>query len=105
MTTTRRLKIFNLGIHVAVALAALLMAQITLGQNTPALYQPDPDSPIGERNEKAPPELTEYDFVIGDWNAEVRFIKPNGSSAVSNARWHNIWIAHGNVVLQKWRGP
>jgi len=111
MTKIRQRKIFTgmtfiafvMGL-LAVGLPAVGATQV-MAQDTPALYQPDPDSPIGERNENAPPELAMYDFVIGDWDATVTFTKPDGSEVKGKARWHNIWIGNGYVVMQEWRSP
>jgi len=69
------------------------------------LSQPEIDSPIGVRNPNGPPELAEFDFVIGDWDVDIHFTSRNGQELNYAARWHNIWIANGMVVFQEWRGP
>lgn len=111
MTKIRHRKIFTGMTFISFVIGLLAMGLLAVGatqamaQDTPALYQPDPDSPIGERNENAPPELARYDFVIGDWDATVTFTKPDGSKVKGKARWHNIWIGNGYVVMQEWRSP
>ena len=69
------------------------------------LSQPDPDSPLGERNLNGPPELAQFDFVIGDWDAAIDWTSPEGEVTSYDARWHNIWIINGSTVHQEWRGP
>lgn len=71
----------------------------------PISYQPEVDSPIGERNPSAPPETAQYDFVIGDWDVVINFRNPDGTEITYAAKWHNIWVADGHVVMQEWRGP
>lgn len=95
-------------------IAALFMVAAPIGATAqdaspaatpPIRYQPDPDSPIGTRNPNGPEKLAEYDFLIGDWDVEITFIRPNGQSFVYNAHWHNRWILNGMTVMQEWRGP
>jgi hypothetical protein len=69
------------------------------------LYQPAPDSPIGERNADAPKGTGQYDFLIGDWDVDVSLFRPEQEPFVYKAKWHNHWIADGYVVMQEWRGP
>lgn len=69
------------------------------------LYQPDPDSPLGERNPDAPAGIDQYAFLIGDWDAEVTLQRDGQDPLVYRAKWHNHWIANGNMVMQEWRGP
>lgn len=82
-----------------------VFAQGPAQQAPPIQYQPDPDSPIGERNPNGPPQLAEFDFVIGDWDVVIDYIAPNGQTVTYEARWHNHWILNGMAVMQEWRGP
>jgi hypothetical protein len=68
------------------------------------LYQPNPDSPIGERNESAAPELAQYDFLIGDWDVDITWNYPGQEPTKSKAKWHNHWVVNGTVVMLEWRG-
>jgi len=87
-------------------LAAFAITGVNVAaQDAPIIYQPDPDSPIGVRNPKGPEELSQFDFVIGDWDVEITFFPPQGEAVTYNARWHNHWIIDGFVVMQEWRGP
>jgi len=93
-------------------LAAAVCAVVTLasgesasGQDAPILYQPNPDSPIGTRNKNGPPELAEFDFVIGDWDAVITWTPPGAEVVTYKAKWHNHWVVDGLVVMQEWRGP
>ena len=71
----------------------------------PIRYQPEVDSPIETRNPNGPPQLAEYDFVIGDWDVDITLSPPNREPMNYRARWHNHWILNGMVVMQEWRGP
>lgn len=71
----------------------------------PIIYQPNPDSPTGERNPAAAPQLGEFDFVIGDWDAEITWQAAGRPPLTYTARWHNHWVVNGQVVMQEWRGP
>lgn len=89
-----------------IALAGLLaLAVPATAQQAPILYQPDPDSPIGERNPKAPPETGQFDFVIGDWDVWITWTPAEGDPQSYAAKWHNHWIIDGYAVMQEWRGP
>lgn len=69
------------------------------------LYQPNPDSPIGERNSNAPDGTGQYDFLIGDWDIEITLFRSEQEPLTYRAKWHNHWVANGYVVMQEWRGP
>lgn len=76
-----------------------------LAQEQAILYQPDPDSPIGERNPNGPPELAQFDFLIGDWDVDMTWYLEGKEPTRSIAKWHNHWVVNGNVVMLEWRGP
>ena len=84
-------------------LLALLFSMRAHAQDI--LYQPNPDSPIGERNSNAPDGIGQYDFLIGDWDIEVTLFRGQQEPLTYSARWHNHWVANGYVVMQEWRGP
>jgi len=93
------------------ALCLGLLGLIGLGevavsaQDRPIIYQPNPDSPIGARNPKAPMETAEFEFVIGDWDVAITWTPPNGKPFTYKAKWHNHWVVDGHIVMQEWRGP
>jgi hypothetical protein len=76
-----------------------------LAQDPVILYQPDPDSPIGERNPSGPPELAQFDFLIGDWDVDMTWYLDENGPTKSIAEWHNHWVVNGLVVMLEWRGP
>ena len=88
-----------------VASILFLCAMPTSAEDMPILYQPDPDSPIGERNPKGAIELDQFAFLIGDWDAKITWQPPGGKPTTYNAVWHNHWIIDGVAVMQEWRGP
>lgn len=88
--------------------AAMVLGTLTVSgeaQDAPIIYQPNPDSPIGERNTKAPAATAEFEFVIGDWDVEITWMQGNGQPLNYKAKWHNHWVVDGHVVMQEWRGP
>ncbi|MBI1199069.1 MAG: hypothetical protein GC203_14515 [Phenylobacterium sp.] len=87
-----------------VAAAAALISTHGFAQTPPIQFQPHPDSPIGARNPKAPAELKQLEFLIGDWRVAIVLHQPGGDLAYE-ARWHNSWIVNGSAVMQEWRGP
>ena len=86
--------------------AQILVSDSAAQQQTPPIkYQPEVDSPLGERNESAPEQLSQFDFVIGDWDATITWKPQGGDPFTYNAKWHNHWVIDGQVVMQEWRGP
>lgn len=83
----------------------LIAATGAIADQPPIRYQPDPDSPIGERNPQAPAEVAQFDFLIGDWNVQITWFPPQGEPNTYAAKWHNHWINDGFDVMQEWRGP
>ena len=69
------------------------------------LYAPEVDSPLGVRNPKGPEGLSQYDFIIGDWDVDITLFREGTEPFSYKAKWHNTWIANGYVVMQEWRGP
>ena len=76
----------------------------TIG-NDPIIYQPDPDSPILERNPALTGEGKAFDFLIGDWDVVITWQPKNAEPDTYRAKWHNHWVVDGRVVMQEWRGP
>ncbi len=94
------------GFIVVVSAQILLVSSVQAQQAPPPIiYQPDPDSPTGERNSKAASQLSEFDFVIGDWDAEITWQAAGRPPLTDTAHWHNHWVVNGQVVMQEWRGP
>ena len=94
-------------IIIAGALLTMLAiaAATAFADHPPIRYQPVQDSPIGERNPKAPEEVAQFEFLIGDWNVEITWFPPQGEPTTYQAKWHNHWINDGFDVMQEWRGP
>lgn len=100
------LKPIALMVYGVASLAVMACFQVAMAQDAPTIiYQPDPDSPIGMRNENGPPELAQYDFLIGDWEVEITWYLPGQEPSKAKAKWHNHWVVNGNVVMLEWRGP
>ncbi len=76
----------------------------TIG-NDPIIYQPNPDSPILERNPALTGEGEAFDFLMGDWDVIITWHPENSEPDTYRAKWHNHWVVDGRVVMQEWRGP
>ncbi len=100
------LKPLAIGIYAAFSMALMAGIHVATAQDSPEiLYQPNPDSPIGERNPNGPPELAQFDFLIGDWDVDMTWYWDGVTPTKSKAKWHNHWIINGMVVMLEWRGP
>ncbi len=91
----------------AAALAALsagpLVAAPLHAQAVEITRSPDRDS--SSRNAAGPVQLSEYDFLVGDWDVTVTMPRSGGQPLVYHATWRNRWIANGYVLMQEWRDP
>lgn len=107
MISLNVLKPLSIAAYAGASLAVMGCVQMASAQEAEPeiIYQPNPDSPIGERNPDGPAELAQYDFLIGDWDVEITWYFPGQEPSVSKAKWHNHWIVNGNVVMLEWRGP
>ena len=86
-------------------LSTVLLASASSAQPPAIQYNPEYDGPIGSRNPNAPSQTAQFDFVIGDWDVDMRFRPPGQDEQRYRARWHNFWAVNGYVVAQEWRGP
>ena len=87
------------------ALTLFVATSSLAAEEAPIRYQPNPDSPISERNAQAPEETAQFDFLIGDWDVDITWFPPQGEPNSYKAKWHNHWINDGFDVMQEWRGP
>jgi len=98
-----RLVIVAVAVAGFLAMACFQVATAQEGQEI--IYQPNPDSPLGERNPDGAAELAQFEFLIGNWDVEVTYFGPDGNAINYRAEFHNIWIVDGLVVFQEWREP
>lgn len=98
-----------MSIRKAIAGVSLMMciiqASVATAEDAPIRNQPNPDSPFGVLNKKAPAEVAQFEFVIGDWDVEITWYPPQGEPNTYKSRWHNHWFNNGFDVMQEWRGP
>lgn len=52
----------------------------------------------------APAELSQYAFIVGDWDCKTRFMGPDGSFTEGSARWSGHWILGGTAIQDIWQG-
>jgi len=58
---------------------------------------------FGERNPKAPPELSRFAFLIGRWKCEARVKTANGAWQTFPATWVGRYILDGYAIADEYR--
>ena len=81
-------------------IAPFAMAQDETNQ---PVYASKPNGAIGQRNPRAPAEVSQFDFVAGDWDALVTLHPKDGEPFTREARWHNHWINYGYDLVQEFK--
>jgi len=58
-------------------------------------------------NPNAPPELSRFAFLIGDWSCEANLKMPDGTRRMLQATWHGHYILDGYAIADEYRmtGP
>jgi hypothetical protein len=51
------------------------------------------------------PTASMYDWLIGDWEADVYDYQPDGSKAVNKGEWHFSWVLEGRAIQDVWIVP
>ena len=100
--TLSRLTIF---VSIAIITSACVANNANTASEPVGVLRPSADALFGERNPNGPAELAQFEFVIGDWDVDLTQFPRMGEPVSNKARWRNVWIADGFVVLQEWRGP
>ena len=54
-------------------------------------------------NPKAPPELSQFAFIIGKWRCDVRVKGENGTWQTYQATWVGRYILDGHVIADEYR--
>ncbi|AMW06286.1 hypothetical protein GEMMAAP_18870 [Gemmatimonas phototrophica] len=87
----------------AVPLGGLLLGPQAYAQGAASRVSADREC-VG-RSAAGPTELSQYDFLVGDWDVTVTMPRSGGQPLVYQATWRNCWIANGYVLMQEWRDP
>lgn len=58
-------------------------------------YDPNPEYPFGRPNPKAPPELQQFAFMIGEFNTVEEIRQPDGTWKRSYATWNGAYFLNG----------
>ena len=58
----------------------------------------------GTPHPEAPPELRQFEFLIGPWNCEVDWLRQDGIRAQGQATWTGYWILDGRAIRDDFRG-
>jgi hypothetical protein len=64
-------------------------------------------APVMSQEKKAelPPEVSQFAFVIGEWDVQIFWKNKDGEWVDYQALWHCNWLAGGYMVHQDWDGP
>ncbi len=83
--------------------ATVVLAIPAVGQQTPPALVRDtaPRAPVDPVSNP----VSQYDFLIGDWDVAVTVRRQQGADLEYRAKWHNHWLAEGQVVMQEWTEP
>ena len=57
----------------------------------------------GRPNPKAPPELSQFAFIIGEWRCDVRVEGPDETWETFQATWVGRYILDGYVIADEYR--
>lgn len=62
---------------------------------------------FGQLNPAAPPETSQYSFIIGKWDCATRFLNPKGEYKEGHAVWTGSYILDGWAIQDLWasEGP
>jgi hypothetical protein len=61
------------------------------------------DNEYGNPNPKAPPELSQFAFIIGKWRCDVRLKREDGTWQPYEATWIGRYILDGYVIADEYR--
>ena len=56
------------------------------------------ETDYGNRNPQAPPELSQFAFIIGEWRCDVRVKGDDGTWQTYAARWIGRYILDGYAI-------
>jgi hypothetical protein len=82
-----------------VILAMLLTTAMTSNRRfVDALVAPGPDPEHAA-------DMTLYDGIVGDWDADVIDYAADGSRTISRGEWHVAWVLEGRAIQDVWIVP
>ena len=61
------------------------------------------ETDYGNRNPQAPPELSQFAFIIGEWRCDVRVKGDDGTWQTYAARWIGRYILDGYAIADEYR--
>jgi hypothetical protein len=61
------------------------------------------ETQYGNPNPEAPPELSQFAFIIGKWNCDVRVKAEDGTWQAYQATWVGRYILDGFVIADEYR--
>jgi len=68
----------------------------------PGAYEPSPAYPFGRPNPAAPPELTQFAFMIGEFDCVDRLLQQDGSWQETTAIWNASYFLDGFGIQDRY---
>lgn len=96
--------------NLILVLVILSLNQITIAQvisKVPTENEPSPSHPYGKLNPKAPPETTQFSFMIGEFDCDDKIINPqDGKWVERKVVWNSTYFLNGSGIQDRfWSNP
>lgn len=82
---------------IAIALTSPHLA-LTATKAETITYDRNDRHPYGQRNPTAPPETTQFDFLIGEHSCNDEFIELDGKTEHLKSRWRGEYVLNGLAI-------
>ena len=69
-----------------------------------ALASASENHDYGRPHPDAPPELMQFEFLIGPWNCDLDWLQADGKRAQGNGTWTGKWMMDGWAIQDDFRG-
>lgn len=56
----------------------------------------------GTLNPAAPPEVKQFVFIVGHWDAKLAVTRPDGTTAYAHVDWTGRFILNGTAIQETW---
>jgi hypothetical protein len=67
----------------------------------PDAHEPGPKNPFGSRHPEAPAEISQYEFMIGEWSCTERFRQADGSWSEFDSLVRSRYFLNGNAIMNQ----
>lgn len=86
-------------------ISPVIYAQDTTAVGQPALfsgYDPGPTYPFGRPHPEAPPEIRQFDFMIGECECTDSLRQPDGSWRTMSSKWNAAYFLNGQGIQDQY---